>query len=465
MSDEDRSIAGSGCRLWAVCVLMVVVSSPWSNWCDSDVFFVRPFNSARFVAGTLILFGEWKSVVMDTSDDKLRSQPLPRNVRLLGAASLLNDIASEMIFPLMPTFLITVLGGNRFHLGVIEGIADSVSSLLRLWSGAWSDQVGQRKGFIVFGYTLAALSRPLTGLSQAPWHLFVSRTADRVGKGLRTAPRDALIADCTVESVRGRAFGFHRAMDHLGAAIGPVLATIFLLLWPGQLRLMFLLTVLPGLAVVALLVFGLREQRLERLEVGRVGLTLRPFDRNFRLYLLALVVFTLGNSSDAFLLVRAGELGVPPAMLPLLWCVFHFVKSGGNLLAGRAVDRFGARPLILAGWGIYAVIYISFALISTAWQVLLVFLAYGLFYALTEPAEKKLVAQLAGAERKGLAFGWFNFAIGIAALPSSLIFGWLYERYGALVAFGWGAGLSALAAILLMCVSTKIPASTEVGNE
>jgi sugar phosphate permease len=215
---------------------------------------------------------------------------------LLGIASLLNDIASEMIFPLIPQFLMTVLGGNRFHLGIIEGIADSISSLLRLWSGAWSDQVGQRKGFIVVGYAMAALSRPLIGLSVTPWHLFVSRTADRIGKGLRTAPRDALIADCTEESVRGRAFGFHRAMDHLGAAIGPVLATIFLLVWPGQLRLMFLLTVIPGLAVVAVLFIGLREQPLERLKTGRLSLTLQPFDRNFRVYLLALVVFTLGNS-------------------------------------------------------------------------------------------------------------------------------------------------------------------------
>ena len=244
-------------------------------------------------------------------------------------------------------------------------------------------------------------------------------------------------------------------MDHLGAAIGPILATVFLLAWPGQLRPLFLLTLIPGLAVVALLVFGLREKPIEKSPEHRLRLTLKPFDRNFPVYLLALVVFTLGNSSDAFLLVRAGELGVPTALLPLLWCVFHFVKSGGNLLAGRAVDKFGPRPMILMGWLIYAMIYIAFALIDTAWQVWVVFLVYGLFYALTEPAEKKLVATLAGAERKGLAFGWFNFAIGIAALPSSLIFGWLYEQYGPLVAFGWGAGLSAIAALLLMCVSTK----------
>lgn len=379
---------------------------------------------------------------------------LPRNVKLLGLASLLNDVASEMIFPLMPQFLITVLGGNRFHLGIIEGVADSVSSLLKLWSGAWSDQAGRRKNFVVFGYTLAALARPLTGLVVGPWQLFAVRTADRIGKGIRTSPRDALLADSTDPGNRGRAFGFHRAMDHLGAAIGPLLAAAFLLAWPGQLRLLFLLTVIPGLLVVTLLIFGLREPPVLNPPRERLRLSLKPFDRNFRLYLLALVLFTLGNASDAFLLVRAGELGVPTALLPLLWCAFHVVKSGGNLLAGRAVDQLGPRPLILSGWMLYAVIYLAFALASTAWHVWVVFLGYGLVYALTEPAEKTLVANLVGAERRGLAFGWFNCVIGIAALPSSLIFGWLYERYGALVAFGWGSGLALLAAVLLMGVGT-----------
>ena len=306
---------------------------------------------------------------------------------------------------------------------------------------------------------MAALARPLLGLVTAPWQFFAARIGDRIGKGLRTAPRDALIADSTDEAVRGRAFGFHRAMDHLGAAVGPILATLFLLTWPGQLRTLFLLTLIPGLAVVALLIFGLREKFVEQPSKERLHLTLKPFDRNFRVYLLSLVIFTLGNSSDAFLLVRAGELGVPTALLPLLWCAFHLVKSSGSLLAGRAVDKLGPRPLILVGWLIYAVI--AFALIETVWLVWVAFLVYGVFYALTEPAEKTLVATLVGAERKGLAFGWFNFAIGIAALPSSLIFGWLYEQHGPLVAFGWGAGLSGLAALLLLCVSTKSVASAD----
>src|SRR6516162_7616944 len=376
-------------------------------------------------------------------------RPLPRNVKVLGLASLLNDIASEMIFPLLPNFLLTVLLGNRFYLGVIEGAADSAASILKLWSGGRSDQAGRRKGFVVFGYSLAAVARPLIGAIVAPWQLFVLRVGDRIGKGVRTSPRDALIDDSTDPSIRGRAFGFHRAMDHLGAAIGPLLAAGLLWLLPDQLRTLFLVTLLPGLLVILLLVLGLREPHATKQPQERLRLTLKPFGRNFRLYLLALVVFTLGNSSDAFLLVRAGELGVPAVLLPLLWCAFHVVKSLSNLFLGRAVDRFRPRPFIFLGWLLYAGVYLAFALATTAWQAWAFFLAYAVFYGLTEPAEKTLVANLVGSEHKGLAYGWYNFAIGIATLPSSLIFGALYQAFGALVAFGWGAALAVVAVILL----------------
>jgi MFS family permease len=377
---------------------------------------------------------------------------LPHNVKVLGLASLLNDIASEMIFPLLPGFLLTALAGSRFALGVIEGVADSVASFVKLWSGGRSDQAGQRKGFVVFGYALTAVVRPLTGVIVVPWQLFVIRVGDRIGKGVRTAPRDALIADSTDPSLRGRAFGFHRAMDHLGAALGPLLAAGFLWLWPDHLRTLFLMTVLPGLLVLGLLVLGLREVTSTQPPPERLRLTLRPFDRNFRLFLLALVVFTLGNSSDAFLLVRAGELGVPTALLPVLWCAFHVVKSTGNLLLGRAVDRFGPRPFLFLGWFVYAGVYLAFALATTAWEAWAFFLAYALYYGLTESAEKTLVAKLVGGERKGLAYGWYNFAIGVATLPASLVFGALYQAFGALVAFGLGASLALVAAVLLVGV-------------
>jgi len=288
------------------------------------------------------------------------------------------------------------------------------------------------------------------GVIGAPWQLLLIRVADRVGKGVRTSPRDALIADSTDPSMRGRAFGFHRAMDHLGAAFGPQLAAGFLWLWPGQFQTLFLWTLLPGLLVLALLLFGLRDVAATSPAPRRPPLTLAPFDRRFRLFLLSLFVFTLGNSSDAFLLLRAGELGVPTSVLPLLWCAFHIAKSSGNWLVGPWVDRWGGRPFILSGWFVYAVICLAFGLADSAWQAAAFFIAYAVFYALTEPAEKTLVVQLAGSERKGLAYGWYHFAIGIATLPASLLFGFLYQRWGALIAFGSGAAFALLAAVILV---------------
>jgi MFS family permease len=384
-------------------------------------------------------------------------QPLPRNVKVLGLASLLNDTASEMIYPLLPYFLLTVLLGNRFYLGVIEGAADAVASFVKLWSGGQSDLAGRRKGFIVLGYCVPALARPLVGVIVAPWELFAIRVVDRVGKGLRTSPRDALIADSTGSSVRGHAFGFQRGMDNVGAAFGPLLASGFLWLWPDQLRTLFFVTLLPGFLVVVLLVFGVREAPEAEPPQKRLRLTLQPFDRSFRFYLIALVVFTLGNASDAFLLVRAGEIGVPTALLPLLWCACHVAKSSCNLLLGRAVDRFGPRPLMFFGWLVFAGIYIAFALATAAWQAWTFFLAYGLVIGLIEPAERTLVSSLVGGERKGLAYGWYNAAIGIATLPSSLIFGALYDVFGAMAAFEWGAGLALVAVVLLGGVKQHRP--------
>jgi MFS family permease len=384
-------------------------------------------------------------------------QALPRSIKVVGLASLLNDTASEMIYPLLPQFLLKVLLGSTFYLGIIEGMADSVASFVKLWSGNQSDQAGRRKGFIVFGYCVPALVRPLISVIVSPWQLFGIRVVDRIGKGIRSAPRDALIADLAHPSIRGRAFGFHRAMDNLGAAIGPLLAAGFLWLWPEHLRTLFLVTFLPGVLVVVLLIFGLREEPVvQPSQQDRFRFTLKPFDRNFRVYLLALVIFTLGNASDAFLLVRASELGLPSVTLPLLWCLCHVAKSSTNLYLGRAVDRFGPRPSLFLSWFAFAGIYFAFGLASSAWEVWTFFVGYGLVCGLIEPAEKALVAHLVGSERKGLAYGWYNFAIGIATLPASLIFGALYQIYGAFAAFVWGAALALLAITLLFVVTDKI---------
>jgi MFS family permease len=380
---------------------------------------------------------------------ELAAGRLPHNVRLLGLASLVNDVAGEMIVPLIPTFLMAVLGAGAGALGAIEGVAESTASLVKLWSGGLSDRAGKRKVFVVAGYALAAVSRPLIGLASAPWQVLLVRGTDRFGKGIRSAPRDALVADSTRPAVRGRAFGFTRAMDHLGAAIGPLLAFGFLSIWPEGLRTLFLLTAIPGALVVVVVWLGLRERPVETRAASKFQLTLAPFDRDFRIYLLAMVVFTLGNSSDQFLLLRVGELGVSTKLVPLLWCAFHVVKSAGSVWVGRAVDRFGPRPMIFAGWIVYAAIYLAFAQAANAVQAWAFFLIYGVFFALTEPAERTLVANLVAPEHKGLAFGWFSFAIGIAAFPSNVVFGAIYEAAGPQAAFAWGAAM-ALAAVALL---------------
>ncbi len=386
---------------------------------------------------------------------KWKSLDLPRNVWLLSLASLLNDVASEMIYPLLPVFLTVTLGGSKSFLGLIEGVADSTASLLKLWSGHWSDRLGQRRGLIVAGYLLTVVSRPLVGLATVPWHVLATRFADRVGKGVRTAPRDAMIADSTPADQHGQAFGFHRAMDHAGAVIGPALGAWFLFYWPEGTRTLFLLTIVPGILVVALLYFGLREMPRELPETPPVVMSPRSFGPEFRRYLLATGVFTLGGASDAFLLLRASELGIEIKQIPLLWIGYHIVKSVGNLLCGGLVDRVGARLLLMAGWLLHAVVLVGLALASQPWHVCVAFAAMAVFYALTEPAQRKFVGQLASKDAAGAAFGRFHFVVGITALPASVIFGKLYDVGGATVAFGYAGALSIVAIALLATIRTN----------
>jgi MFS family permease len=398
---------------------------------------------------------------------------LPGTVVALGFVSLLTDMASEMIYPLLPAFLLALPGFSKATLGLVEGVAETTAALLRLPSGVLSDRLPRRKPLIVLGYGVAGLVRPLMGLAAAPWQVLAVRYTDRLGKGLRGAPRDALIADVTPPEGRGRAFGFHRAMDHAGAAIGPVLAFAFLTFWPGELRTLFLLAVLPGIAVLLVLILAVREEPRDRVPVTESGpvapqsasaspssqprspsarWSLAQFDPRFRWYLAALVIFVLGNSTDLFLLVRLQELGLETRYAPLVWCGFHLAKSLFNLWGGHWTDRVEPGALLLGGWLLYAAVYLGFGLATSVTQGLALFVLYAIYYGLTEPAEKALVARWSPAGARGAGFGWFNLAIGLGALPASLAFGWIWDQpgLGPLAAFGLGAALALTAAAFLL---------------
>ncbi|HXU47298.1 MAG TPA: MFS transporter [Thermoanaerobaculia bacterium] len=403
----------------------------------------------------------------------LRRARLPRNVVVLAAVSLLTDAASEMIYPLLPVFLSTVIGASAMAVGTIEGAAETAAALLKLASGWWSDRLRRRKPLVVFGYALATLVRPLVAFAQSTGQVLAIRVTDRVGKGIRTSPRDALIADSVAPGARGLAFGFHRASDHLGAVIGPLLA-FALLRWGGlTLRHLFLMALIPGLFAVAAAVFGIRETpRAARTpeeapeKEKEPGAAKAAFDPRARLspkfwaFLALLFLFTLGNSTDAFLLLRASQLGVPAALIPILWAMLHVVKSLSSTPGGALSDRVGRKPLIIAGWLLYTAVYWGFGRAGATWHAWTLFAIYGIYFGLTEGVEKALVADLVPAERRGTAFGWYNLALGLGALPASVIFGWLWDARGPAFAFGIGATAALSAAIGVALLVPRRPNET-----
>jgi MFS family permease len=379
------------------------------------------------------------------SQDKFRRG----NVWALGAVSFLTDFSAEMIYPLLPFFLTRTLGASVAFVGVLEGAAETTASVLKLFSGWLSDRLGIRKPLVGIGYGLSSLARPLVAIAGAPVHVLAIRLADRIGKGIRTAARDALIADAVPPEERGRAFGLQRTLDHAGATIGPLVGAALLAALDGRIRWVFALAAVPALlAVIVILVFVREIPPPREARAGPPTLTLRPFDARFRRYLAILFLFTLGNSSDAFLLLRAHQLGMAPAMVPVAWVALHVVKMVTSLPAGHLSDRLGRRGLILGGWLVYAAVYLGLAVASTPHHVWALFLIYGLYFGLTEGVEKAFVADLVPAHLRGTAYGVFNFAIGIGAFPASAITGALWSGFGPAVAFGWGAALALVAAVL-----------------
>jgi MFS family permease len=374
---------------------------------------------------------------------------LPRNVLGLGGVSFFNDVSSEMIYPLLPTFLVNVLGASLPALGLIEGAAESVNAFVKLLAGSLSDRLRRRKPLVLVGYGLASLARPLIALCAAVWQVLGLRLADRLGKGIRTAPRDALLAESAAPDALGLAFGAQRALDHAGALVGPLIATALLLFVTRDLRVILALSAVPAALTLILLWRVVREVPVARGADSTRSGAVPPLSPPLKRAFLVFFVFTLGNSTDAFLLFRAGQLGVATTMLPLLWAALHVSKTFWSFLGGDWADRVGARTTIGLAWIIYAAVYAGFALASTQWQAWALFVAYGIYFGLSEGPEKALIARLRGDVPLGKAMGGYQLAVGAGALPASLAFGFLWSWIGPLGAFLTGAAIAALAVALL----------------
>lgn len=388
--------------------------------------------------------------------------PLPATVRALGWTSFFTDLSSEAIYPLLPAFLMRELGGTSISVGLVDGIANAVAAIVRLPSGAVSDGVGRRP-LVLFGYGISAVVRPLMGLVGSPAGAIVVRALDRFGKGVRGAPRDALVADLADPAMRGRAFGHIRAMDHAGAAIGPLAAMLFLLLFPGRERTLFLLAIVPGILTLAVIWRFVHDPPRRDAAAARTSLAPR-LDRPQAALLGCVGVWALAASSEQFLLLRAAELGVPTALVPLVWLCMSLAKSGTAVAAGRLADRWHPRMALAVGWLVFAAAYAGLAASSGLAATLPLMAFVGVAYGLAEPAERSFVALLAPAGRQGAAFGWYTLVQGLMALPAGLLAGWLWQQgpHGPSRAFAATAILSlAACGLLVLTGSDRRPADRD----
>lgn len=377
---------------------------------------------------------------------------LPSTVIAIGMVSFLNDLASEMVTPFIPILIATVLGAGPVILGLVEGVADAAASFLKLWAGRYSDfKHGRRKRLMVFGYALSNLARPLLGLVSSWGALLLLRSMDRAGKGLRNAPRDALLADSTHSDIHGFAYGFHRAMDNAGALGGTLLAVAALswLHWPvGEV---ILWSAVPGALVLLVLVFGVREP--PRLEVEQEKLSAQLswslLSPNMRRYLWVLVLFTFARASETFILLRGHELGMSLVQVLLLWAALNVSKSATSLLGGRLADAFGKRRLTIISWSGYALSFVVLGLVEHSSALWFATVLYGLLIGLGEGSERALISQYADERERGTAFGWYHLALGISAIPAGVLFGAVWHYWNAGTAFLF-AGLLALLSVLLL---------------
>jgi MFS family permease len=385
---------------------------------------------------------------------------LPKPVWLLGWVSLATDSATEAIYPLLPFFLTRVLGAGAVSLGIVEGVAEAANSVLKILSGRIADRSARKRPLVLFGYSVSSLARPLIAVTTSWPQVFTVRVLDRVGKGVRGAPRDAMLATWATPQTRGKVYGFHRAMDHAGAVLGPALASAFLFFFPDRYRTLFALTIFPGAIAVALILL-VPEEAPSSTEpaLRRVSPTdaRQELPRAFTMFMLVLTLFALGNSSDAFLLLKLTDAAGSVKYVPLMWAALHVVKAATSVVGGSWSDRIGRRTVIALGWLVYAVVYAGFAVSATLEALVPWFLVYGFYFGFAEGTEKALVADLAPDARRGLAFGIYNAVQGIGALAASVVFGVLWSVSGPAAAFGVGAALALASTALLFATVGRHP--------
>jgi len=382
----------------------------------------------------------------------LFAQKLPRNVWFLGFVSLLTDINSKMVQSILPLFLVSVLGTNLVTVGVIEGIAESTASVLKIFSGALSDYLGRRKDLAVTGYGLSALVTPLFAIATTPAWVLLARFADRVGKGIRVAPRNALVADCTDADKRGAAYGLRQSLDTIGAFSGPFIAALLLFYSNQNFRLVFWCAAIPGLMAIALLTLGVKEtprtshQRRNPLQWS----ALQSLGKSYWMLVAVALLFNLGNFSDAFLLLRAKEIGISTNLIPLSFVVMNITYGLSAYPIGVLSDRIGRKGLLISGFTLFALVYFGFAIAQTSWQIWILFALCGLYLGKTQGLLLALVADKVPENLRGTAFGMINLITGIALLPASLIAGTLWEKVGSQTTFMVSSSFAVLAILLLI---------------
>ncbi|HPV26055.1 MAG TPA: MFS transporter [Bacteroidales bacterium] len=387
-----------------------------------------------------------------------------RNILFTGLTSFLTDTSVKMIYSVMPMFLMSI-GASKASLGLIEGVAESTASLIKALSGFWSDRIGRNKPFMLIGYAISAIVLPLYAFVISPMQVLFLRFTERIGKGIRTAPRDSLIAASVTNNETGKGFGLQKAMDNSGAIAGPLMAFALLSLFPDNYRLIFLIAGIPAIAGIFVIIFGIKEVKRNKRELLK-KFRLRDYPKRYWFFLAIIFVFTLGNSTDALLLVKANEAGIKVAFIPLVYLITSLVSVIAAIPAGTLSDRIGKEKLLVAGFLIYAVVYLFFGLNVGEGALFVLFALYGLYSAATDGIQKAFVADVTDANKKGTALGIYNALLGITLLPASLIAGILYDRVNSSIPFLFGAAMALLATIMMavyMITGRKQPAKGSRG--